>query len=420
LQVALPTGPSWWLGYYVVFLVFFGTVSQRLCGQIIDSTVDPRITTNDTVNAFIKTTHGFDVEMQRPFLINRRGRKVKNGYNTYYLHIVRVEFKQFRVKYKWKDTLRVAHLRYDLQDSAIITAQDTVVLSPKEKRENLRKSRQDSIRKSWERQDSIFKAEQAARQAHREAIRQQKNPNAKPKPKPRPTSPAAADSAQTDSASQNKPKVEVKVSRRKAKRLSRKQQQAQQDSAEKKAGLQFGLFAVSSMDRVIPRMDTMQRGRALMVIGLIDNAPQMVKYLKRRLVKAINRRDSLQQLAQTPLPAAPVPDSTQKAGKPRKNVLAIEAWQDAREEVKDLEKDLKFFTEIQKKSGKKARLVKYFLSRYFLEKNLKYNISATPYGLPYIRYDERKFGPYTFWMRLKDQLGRLAFWKRKRIEQQQY
>lgn len=52
---------------------------------------DPNVTADDSVNFHIRLTQGFDVLIEEPRVQSTRGYKVKNGFSTYYLYVVKAE-----------------------------------------------------------------------------------------------------------------------------------------------------------------------------------------------------------------------------------------------------------------------------------------------------------------------------------------
>ncbi|MBX3102333.1 MAG: hypothetical protein KF690_07495 [Bacteroidetes bacterium] len=62
-----------------------------LCAQPIYTGNDPNITASDSVNFHIRLTQGFDVTIYNPKVQSTRGYRVKNGFSTYYLYVVKAE-----------------------------------------------------------------------------------------------------------------------------------------------------------------------------------------------------------------------------------------------------------------------------------------------------------------------------------------
>jgi hypothetical protein len=61
------------------------------CAQPIYTGNDPNVTADDSVNFHIRLTQGFDVLIEEPKVQSTRGYKVKNGFSTYYLYVVKAE-----------------------------------------------------------------------------------------------------------------------------------------------------------------------------------------------------------------------------------------------------------------------------------------------------------------------------------------
>lgn len=98
---------------------------QRIYGQLIDSVHDPFITTDDSVNLeAVKVLDGFTIHILEPEGKTRKGYKVRNGFDNYYIHVVYTEavfIDSFPLKYNGQPMLlAIASLDKKLQlpDSA--------------------------------------------------------------------------------------------------------------------------------------------------------------------------------------------------------------------------------------------------------------------------------------------------------------
>lgn len=80
--------------------------------QPIYSGTEPNHTTSDSVNFRLRLTQGFDVRAPKPVLMNSSGYKVKNGYKTYYLYVVKctdIFVNDFKLDNKGMTTYLVVH-----------------------------------------------------------------------------------------------------------------------------------------------------------------------------------------------------------------------------------------------------------------------------------------------------------------------
>lgn len=56
--------------------------------QLIDTIRDPYLTKSDSTNYLMRSLRGFTVHILKPEIINKQGYKVKNGFDTYYIHVI--------------------------------------------------------------------------------------------------------------------------------------------------------------------------------------------------------------------------------------------------------------------------------------------------------------------------------------------
>jgi hypothetical protein len=69
----------------------FSLMPSCLAAQLIDTIEDPFVTLNDSVNKRLSLLKGFDVSIISPEKVSGSGVKLKHGFDTYYLHVVKAK-----------------------------------------------------------------------------------------------------------------------------------------------------------------------------------------------------------------------------------------------------------------------------------------------------------------------------------------
>lgn len=89
---------------YILTTLFMVGACLPVHSQMIDTIRERDITTKDRVNQYINIISRMVVTAKQPQRVTRKGKKIKNGYDTYYIHVMRSREVWIKITKTFKDS----------------------------------------------------------------------------------------------------------------------------------------------------------------------------------------------------------------------------------------------------------------------------------------------------------------------------